>query len=88
MEIPPARRQFFDGVRLPAGLIVLVDNPGPDALEVVGVGDHKVSRQGTGQMQNHLAVEGVQDPGAVQDQGHQAGMLSYQDGWLGLVGHF
>jgi hypothetical protein len=38
--------QFHKAPRLPAGLIVLVDDPGPDALQVVGLLHHEVARQG------------------------------------------
>ena len=68
--------------------------PGAEA-PVPGPGDHHQPDLGRGQgllqapaqAPDHLPVEGVEDPGAVQDQGHQAGMPFYEDWGLCLVGH-
>ena len=43
--------------------------------------------QGLGQKADHLPVEGVEDPGPVQNQGHQAGRPFYADGGICLLGH-
>jgi hypothetical protein len=43
--------------------------------------------QSLGQEPDHLAIEGVEDPRAVEDQGHQAGIPDYENRGLGWIGH-
>ena len=62
-------------------------SPAPQMTHQADVGRGQGLLQPPGQEPDHLPVEGVEDPGSVQDQGHQAWRPGYEDGGLGLIDH-
>ena len=61
--------------------------PGPADEHQADVGRGQGRLQGPPQKPDHLQVEGVEDPGAVQDQDHQAWRPDYEDGGLCWIDH-
>ncbi len=61
--------------------------PGPADEHQPDVGRRQGFLQPQGQEPDHLPVQGIEDPGPVEDQGHQARMPLDQDRGLCFIGH-
>ena len=61
--------------------------PGPADDHQFDIGRGQGLLQPQGQEPDHFPVQGVEDPGPVEDETHQAGMPLYQNGGLGFIGH-